>query len=700
MRCSLTPTKLCPRWGRVIAKAILATLLLWELAACNGFYDPPTTKAELLREDLPVIDRAALARANAGLMRLWDPDEPVMRVPPRAGSGLVGRIELASAGTSYTGITVPAADRRVGPEGQAVEIEFVNARLRSVIEFIFNDYLKKPYTILPDFKDADVNLLMSGSFSQREILRMFEVFLDRHGVSVSETNGLFIISSRLQKADLDASTAGQTTAFWRLRFLNAQDIIPIAREFLSVPKALMIIPGVNMIVVTASGPEVRQIDNLMASIDVPYFSDTRILLYVPRYLTARALVALLQNLSRKLNVGQQAREKIVDAEIVENSNRVVIVTRDGEVEKIVRDFLHEVDRPGQNRAQVFYYPLRNERASDVSATVNAVINSLFLDAEDISIVPHGPTNSLIITATPEQYFEIRKLFARLDFTVPSVLIDTTIVEVQLNESLAYGVEWFLSKQFGDAALADVTTNLINSAATGGFFGTGATGGTTIGIISLTANQFFILDVLASETELRVLSRPRILVKNKSRAVFKSIDEIRVVQSVESSDIQVAGATGFVRTFVEKEVGVTLEVTPTIADDGTISLDIKIEDSRQGAPDFSSGEPQPTFNRREITTTLIVGHGETVFIAGLIQSTAQQDRRKIPLLGDLPLIGAAFATETDSVTRTELIIMVTPYIVFDRQAARIVSEALTGSGLLERPPRPAGTSIQQVPIQGE
>ena len=689
---------MCHRWGRVIAKAFLAVLPVWGLAACNGLYDPPT-KAELLREGRPTIDRTALAQANAGLKRVWNPDEPVMRVPPRAGSGLVGRIELAAADTSSTGILVPAMGRRAEPEGQAVEIEFVNASLRSVIEFIFDDYLKKPYSILPDFKDVNVNLLLSGTFSQREILRLFEVFLDRHGVSVSETNGLFTISSKPQKAELSASTAGQTTAFWRLRFLDSQEIVPVAREFLSNPNALKVIAGANMIVATGSGPEVRQLDNFFASIDIPYLSNRRILLYVPRYLTAQALVGLLQTLPRKLDIARVKDEKVVDAEIVSNSNRVVIVTRDGEVEEIVRRFIDEVDQPGQNRRQVFYYQLRNEKASEISATVSAVVNSLFPDAKDISILPHAATNSLIITATPEQFFEIRRLFARLDYSVPSVLIDAIIVEVQLNETLAYGVEWFLSQQFGDA-IADITTNLLNPAATGGFLGEGATGGATLGILSLTKNMFFVLDVLATETSLRVLSRPRILVKNKSSAVIKSIDEIRVVQSVETSDIQVSGATGFVRTFVEKEVGVTLEVTPTIADDGTINLDIKIEDSRLGAPDFSSGEPQPTFNRREVTTSLVIGNGETVFIGGLMERSARQERRKIPVLGDLPFIGPFFANESDSVGRTELIIMVTPYIMFDRRAARIVSEALAGAGALGPPPLPPGTPFQQFPYQGE
>jgi general secretion pathway protein D len=667
----------------VFAPVILALTLV--VGGCETLEEDESADSapELLKSARTPVDLAALEAANAALRRATGPDVPIMVTPARPDSGVTSEINfLDHVPLTPVPVSIASGDSD-SANYQSVEIEFINASLRSVIELLFDDYLKQPYTILPDIDDKPVNWIVSGEFHHREILRMFEVFLDAHGVHFIDRDGVFVVSAKPQSGTLAGSMIGRSTGMWKLRFLDGQEIVPVARQFLKSTEQMQIIDSTNTLIATASGSEIRSVDNFIASVDVPFFQGKSIIVYSPKFLSGQAVVSLLTNLPRKLGSRLNNEKKLLEAELVPEQERVVIVTGDPEMHSAVLQFLAEVDRLDKEQRQVFYYTLRNQDAQEVQRTLNAVTNSMF-DRARISMIAHQATNSLLVTATPDEYFEIKKVIDRLDFTVPSVLIDATIVEVQLTDSLAYGVEWFLDARFADTVV-DITTNLSNSVVTGGAIGEGATGGSTIGVLSLAGNEFATLDLLATETQLRVLSRPRVLVKNNGTATIKSTDQIRVVKTVITSDAQEGGSSLPQREFIDKEVGITLDVTPTISDDGTVELVLKIVDSRQGPNDFSSGESQPTFNVREISTNLYVDNGQTILIGGLIQQQKTKDQRKIPLLGDIPIIGKAFANQTDGSEKTELIVMVTPYVVFDRSAAKIVSDALATDSSALAPP---------------
>lgn len=549
-----------------------------------------------------------------------------------------------------------------------VEINFNGASLRAVIEFVFGEYIKKPYVIATDFADKEVNWVAQGEFSNQEVRRMFESFLDIQGVVIGESNGIYTVGNRGGATRIvGAGEFGNSTGIWKLKTVDANEVMQIIRPFIANSENITMIDRRNILIVNGSGSEIRYIDAFVKAVDTPLFADRRIIIYAPKHISAEGMVTLLQALPQQLGLNGTEGKKQVEAALVNGSKRVAIITDSKETRDIVMRYVDQIDQPNRNQKQVFYYALRNQVVDDVKTTLTSLMSGLLPDPLEVTIVANAPTNSLIINATPDQYFELKKVIDRLDFRVPSVLIDATIVEVQLNDNLAYGVEWFLGGRAGDVR-GDITANLANAAI--------AAPAARIGVVSLRNNTFATLDLLASQTDLRVLSRPRVLVKNRATATIKSTDQVRIIKSVLTTSVQQGGDNIPKREFEDKEVGVSLQVTPRIAEDGTVNMQVKIQDSRQGADDDTSGE-RPRFNLREVNTELVSKNGETILIGGLIRNNVTRTKTKIPLLGDLPVVGQAFSNTNDADQRTELVIFLSPYLVTDEVSARLISDAVAG-----------------------
>ncbi|TAH32238.1 MAG: hypothetical protein EYC62_09445 [Alphaproteobacteria bacterium] len=563
----------------------------------------------------------------------------------------------------------PVVDEVADPfTPRQVEINFTNTSLRAVIEFVFGEYVKKPYVISSEFVDKEVNWVAQGEFTAAEVKRMFETFLDIQGVVVSRLDGIYTITNKNSGTKtIGGGEIGTSTGVWRLKSIDASEAMQIVRPFVANSEGVMLLDKHNTLIVNGSGPEIRYIDAFLRTVDTPTFKDKRIIVYSPKYISAEAMVTLLQTLPQQLGMNSTEGKKQIEAAIITGAKRVTIVADGQDTRDIVLQYLNQVDQPGKKQKQIFYYGLRNQVVDDVRTTLTTLIPGLLPDASDITVVSNVPTNSLVITCTADQYFEIKKVIDRLDYRVPSLLIDATIVEVQLNDNLAYGVEWFLGGRAGNVR-GDITTDLSN--------GRIATPAARIGVVSLANNTFATLDLLSSETSLRVLSRPRVIVKNKATATIKSTDQVRIVKSVLTTSVQQGGDNIPKREFEDKEVGVSLQVTPRIAEDGTVNMAVKIQDSRQGADDDSSGE-RPRFNIREVNTELVTKNGETLLIGGLIRNSTSRLKTKVPFFGDIPFFGQAFANTDDQDQRTELIIFMTPYLIVDEISAKLVSESLSG-----------------------
>lgn len=271
----------------------------------------------------------------------------------------------------------------------------------------------------------------------------------------------------------------------------------------------------------------------------------------------------------------------------------------------------------------------------------------------VDIQPDPATNGLLIRTSPRNFQAIQALLQDLDRLRPQVLIKVLIADVTLDESSQFGLEGFWENKMrvrgGDLARNRFGTDF--ALATQGF------------TYLLAGDEFqATLNLLAREGRLRVLATPRILALDNATA---SINVGKEVPRITNTQINQLGNT--VNTVQYESVGILLQVTPHINPDGLVTLEVapEISDVASAAESvpIAPGVNSPTFNVNSALTTVAVRSGTTVVIGGLIRESTDHAVEKVPLLGDIPVLGALFSNTTQRKVKRELMIFLTPYVAY-------------------------------------
>ncbi|MBI3332774.1 MAG: hypothetical protein HYZ93_01635 [Candidatus Omnitrophica bacterium] len=292
----------------------------------------------------------------------------------------------------------------------------------------------------------------------------------------------------------------------------------------------------------------------------------------------------------------------------------------------------------------------SEREDTEKRSIVYVIRSLL--TEHGSVVSDPRTNSIIVTDLPERMGVIEEAIAKLDVKPMQVLIEAEVLEVTLDTLRRLGIEYGDSAGQVASYLGPKRTTFFPLAR--GLLDKG-TISHTLGTLSL-ADASILLKLLATEKDVKFLARPRLLTLNNEVA------EIRIVaDSVTGVTSTSQATTGTVTETVERNtVGTVLRVTPLINEDHFVTMVIEPEVSRVIQSTAFTKFLDP--NRRAARTTVMVPDGGTVMIAGLISSEDTQAARRIPGLGDIPILGIPFKrTETER-KNTEIILFITPHVI--------------------------------------
>jgi type II secretory pathway component GspD/PulD (secretin) len=297
----------------------------------------------------------------------------------------------------------------------------------------------------------------------------------------------------------------------------------------------------------------------------------------------------------------------------------------------------------RERPHTAVFLLQNLPAEDAAATLQGILGTggrIGIELE---------RNALVVTDTPRRVAACRTALARLDRTPPQVMIEAIIVDLTLTDELRYGWDWSLINPghnnfgFNTALSTGAGTNPINNP--GGAINFAITPGEW--------NISALWDFIDTHDNVRVLANPKILALNSRAANIDIIDEIPYQQLTETGEGGQIGTTEF------KEVGVKLAVTPRIAHDGTIHLELSAE---QSTPTGAAVNQVPVINTRRAANVMTVRHGQTIVIGGLRRRRTITNDDKVPGLGDAPGLGGLFRRVTASDVDTELVIFIRPFIV--------------------------------------
>lgn len=269
------------------------------------------------------------------------------------------------------------------------------------------------------------------------------------------------------------------------------------------------------------------------------------------------------------------------------------------------------------------------------------------------------SKTLIVTTDEETNETIKRIIAELDRPIPQALINVLFLEVTYGDDTDIGTDIQYTAVRADGSTQDLSA----------LFGVtdGITEGGTFGLIKgdLTAT----LKALATKTKTEVLSRPSIMARNNQESTITIGSEQPYVTNSVTSD-----NGGVTNTVQYEDIGIILTVTPHISGDGMVELEVAPEISTvlTETVKISDSVEASTFGKRSAETRVIVPDGQTVVIGGLMDDKEEETIKKVPLLGDVPLLGRLFRRTTVKKSRTELLIFLTPHVVNGRTAPGLVA----------------------------
>ena len=277
-----------------------------------------------------------------------------------------------------------------------------------------------------------------------------------------------------------------------------------------------------------------------------------------------------------------------------------------------------------------------------------------------AIVPDRATNSLVIRTAPPNFSLLEETIEQLDVRPPQVLLEVLILEVTLDRPSQYGINWqvFTSSDTTRAATIGVGPQTFSDTLLTGLQGIG------LRIIRLASVDVrAIIQALATKTNVRVLSTPRILALNNEQA------RILVGSAVPFTASTLTGLNAFVNQVVQfRNVGTQLTVIPTVNNDGYVTFRLLQEVSALSAQTIAAAQNAPIITTREAETSAIVKSGHTVVIGGLIGESEQTTESGVPVLKDVPVLGYLFKSRRVARSRTEIAIFLTPSVVYTDEEA--------------------------------
>jgi len=273
------------------------------------------------------------------------------------------------------------------------------------------------------------------------------------------------------------------------------------------------------------------------------------------------------------------------------------------------------------------------------------------------VIPNPFDNTLLIQGTPQEYEQIVNLLEQLDVAPRQVLIDAKIYEVDLTGAYAAGVSSYLQSRN-----TPVPAGLTQSLTAAG----GATGLTlTAGALVLRNSQLLaFLNASENTTNVHVISSPSIIATDSIPATMNVGDQVPVLTSQAASNVQQGGSSLFANNISTESSGTTLSIMAHVNSSGIVTMVINQQVSSPEPPPAGASDASTSFSNRSISTQVTVEDGQTVAISGIITEKKTESSGGVPLLHRIPVLGAAFGSKSSSVSRTELIVFLTPRVIYD------------------------------------
>ncbi len=590
-------------------------------------------------------------------------------------------------------IAKPLASTRsqVKSEGNRfITIDFDNVDIRLFIKYI-SELTGKNF-VVDKAVQGKVTIVSPTKISEDEAYRVFESVLEVHGFTTVQAGSVLKIipSARARSQNVGMLQTGLSqnpedrvvTQIIPLKYSSPLELKKVLTPLVSKTSVVIAHAPSGMLIITETLSNIQKLLAIIRVLDVESREDEVVVIPLKNGsagVLAKILTTVFQKTSPQLKgskAGIRGRIKVVPYERV---NALVVLAGSGEIARVkslVALLDTEVERIDGN-IHVFY--LQNATAVELAKVLNSLSGKQSKEkikgkapaiSKDVRVLADAETNSLIITASRDEYAALEEVIRKLDIPRRMVYLEALIMEVDTDKTFDVGVQWAAGGTYADgtgqlvtgfSGNTDPPYNMISgisgekpSMPSGITFGV-LKQGIEIGGVTF-PNIAAILRAYKTDSAINIISTPQILTTDNKKA------EISVGQNVPyiTSQNTTSGDQDYTQ-YEYKDVSTKLTITPHINQADTLRMEIATEIVKLKGKD-PADKFRPTTYKRTATTTVIINNSDTVVIGGIIGQDATESDWKVPLLGDIPLIGWLFKTHTTTSTKTNMFIFITPHII--------------------------------------
>ncbi|MBI5816332.1 MAG: type II secretion system secretin GspD [Nitrospinae bacterium] len=659
---------------------------------------PPATpvmqakpRPDMARPDMPKPDMAR-------------PDAPVPPPPPSPAGGIANKVDMSTRAEPLK-------------SGEKVNIDFSDMDIKLVVKFIAE--ITGRNFVIDEKVKGKVTIVSPQPVTAAEAIRVLESTLEVHGYSLVEAGRVIKVvpamDARQRGSFKPSAMMGDRmiTRLFPLKYVKADDIVNVLRPLVPSYSFITAFGATNTVIIVDNASNVEKLAAILDQLDSQTHEEITAVIQL-KYAGAKDLADKVEKIFKTRNVksggtaapaagqaaagAQTATGGWSQAEVMvmadERINALIVIAAKPMMEQI-QSLVDRLDvKPETGRGGVNVRYLKNADAENVAKVLNNMTlaqpataqagrqgaPSQALKLQDkVTITPDKITNSLVITASVDDYETLNQVIDKLDIRRKQVFVETLIMEVSSDKTRELGIEWRTTSNFTNTGVQGIGgTNYgnINTVAQNPLNAPqGLTVGVVDGLISFGGAEFLnigaLLHAMQSESGVNVLSTPNIMTTDNEEA------EIIVAKNVpfQTSQSQTTGGN-VVSTFERKNVGITLKIKPQISDSGEVRMAVYQEISSVLPTADQVAKDIMTFTR-SVKTTVVVHDSQNIVIGGLMSDDLTDQETKIPFFGDVPLFGWLFKSAKKQKTKTNLIVFLTPHIITKAEDADAVTNSKRG-----------------------
>lgn len=447
----------------------------------------------------------------------------------------------------------------------------------------------------------------------------------------------------------------------------------------------------NALLISGRPDKVRQAVEAVRVFDRPFMRGRSSIRLEPSFMTAEQLAAKLtevlvaEGYGAANTLGAAASVLILPIQAV---NTIVVFATDPKLLRHAVEWARQLDHPNRmaGNNSVFYYQVRNTKATDIArilgTTSTAQLSTPVASAPAPNAAPRAsttagraiivdePRNALVFQGDPAEWERLLPLIRQMDRETRQVMIEMTIAEVTLDDNEEFGIGWFakggLGRFNGNLGYGTLPATPGPAAVAGN--------GLTY-LLDVAGQSRALLKAFADDQRVSILSTPRLMVRSGEEASIDVGTEVPTITARQTSPQQVEGSTGLLQSIQYRKTGIILSVKPTVYSDDRVDIELQQEVSEALPLSNSDQTGSPSIFNRGIKTSLSLHDGGSIMIGGLMSRRQTNSNSGVPYLKDVPVLGNLFKSQTKRRNKTELVLMIVPYIVGSDSKAQELTQAI-------------------------